>query len=69
MRALPAIATALFLAVPVHAADPLSEARRLYNQGQLDGAERAARKLAEDQDPGRMARLAYTYFHIPIVVD
>ena len=23
--------------------------------------------LAQDKDPGRMARLAYTYFHIPIV--
>ncbi len=31
------------------------------------GAERAARQLAADVDPGRMARLAYTYFHIPIV--
>jgi len=31
------------------------------------GAERAARRLARDKDPGRMARLAYTYFHIPIV--
>ena len=31
------------------------------------GAERAARQLTEDADPGRMARLAYTYFHIPIV--
>jgi low temperature requirement protein LtrA len=31
------------------------------------GAERAARMLAQDKDPGRMARLAYTYFHIPIV--
>jgi low temperature requirement protein LtrA len=31
------------------------------------GAERAAKRLAEDIDPGRMARLAYTYFHIPIV--
>ena len=31
------------------------------------GAERAARRLASDDDPGRMARLAYTYFHIPIV--
>jgi low temperature requirement protein LtrA len=31
------------------------------------GAERAARLLAKDEDPGRMARLAYTYFHIPIV--
>ena len=31
------------------------------------GAERAARQLSENADPGRMARLAYTYFHIPIV--
>lgn len=31
------------------------------------GAERAARRLATDSDPGRMARLAYTYFHMPIV--
>jgi low temperature requirement protein LtrA len=31
------------------------------------GAERAARRLTSDDDPGRMARVAYTYFHIPIV--
>lgn len=31
------------------------------------GAERAARQLAQDKDPGRMARMAYTYFHIPIL--
>jgi low temperature requirement protein LtrA len=31
------------------------------------GAERAARRLASDADPGRMARVAYTYFHMPIV--
>ena len=31
------------------------------------GAERAARRLTSDEDPGRMARVAYTYFHIPIV--
>jgi len=31
------------------------------------GADRAARRLASEADPGRMARLAYTYFHIPIV--
>lgn len=31
------------------------------------GAERAAEQLAQDKNPGRMARLAYTYFHIPIV--
>jgi low temperature requirement protein LtrA len=31
------------------------------------GAQRAAEALQQDKDPGRMARLAYTYFHIPIV--
>jgi low temperature requirement protein LtrA len=31
------------------------------------GAARAARQLADVKDPGRMARLAYTYFHVPIV--
>jgi low temperature requirement protein LtrA len=31
------------------------------------GAQRAAEVLAQDKDPGRMARLAYTYFHVPIV--
>jgi thioredoxin-like negative regulator of GroEL len=32
--------------VPLHAADPLSDARRLYNQGQYDAAEQAARDAA-----------------------
>jgi tetratricopeptide (TPR) repeat protein len=36
----------LLTAVPVHAADPLSDARRLYNQGQFDAAEQAAREAA-----------------------
>ena len=31
------------------------------------GAERAARLLTRNKDPGRMARLAYTYLHLPIV--
>jgi len=35
-----------FLAGPVYAADPLSDARRLYNQGQYDAAEQAAREAA-----------------------
>ena len=30
-------------------------------------ADKASRRIAQDQDPGRLARLAYTYFHIPIV--
>lgn len=33
-------------AAPLHAADPLADARRLYNQGQYDAAERAARDAA-----------------------
>jgi len=31
------------------------------------GAERASRHLASSDDPGRMARSAYTYVHLPIV--
>lgn len=30
------------------------------------GAERASDQIAHDADPGRIARLAYTYLHIPI---
>ena len=36
----------LLTAAPLYAADPLSEARRLYNQGQYDAAEQAARDAA-----------------------
>src|SRR3954466_7601268 len=36
----------LLVASPLHAADPLSDARRLYNQGQYDAAEQAARDAA-----------------------
>jgi low temperature requirement protein LtrA len=31
------------------------------------GAERGAEKIVESGDPGRLARLAYTYLHLPIV--
>ena len=31
------------------------------------GAERAAHTIEHAQDPGRLARLAYTYLHIPII--
>ena len=31
------------------------------------GAEWAAEKIAEAEDPGRMGRLAYTYLHLPII--
>jgi hypothetical protein len=57
MRPLFAMATALLLAVPLHAADPLSDARRLYNQGQLDAAERAARDAARTPATADSARL------------
>jgi hypothetical protein len=47
MRPLSVLVVAvLMLAAPVFAADALSEARRLYNLGQYDGAERAARDAA-----------------------
>jgi len=36
----------VFTAGPLYAADPLSDARRLYNQGQYDAAEQAARDAA-----------------------
>ena len=31
------------------------------------GAEEASEHIAQHQDPGRLARLAYTYFHLPLV--
>ena len=31
------------------------------------GAERASRQIASSDDPGRLARSGYTYFHMPIV--
>jgi low temperature requirement protein LtrA len=31
------------------------------------GAERASRLIAASADPGRLARLAYTYMHVPLV--
>jgi len=40
------IVVLVLTAGPVYAADPLSDARRLYNQGQFDAAEQAARDAA-----------------------
>src|SRR3954469_26001146 len=40
------IALLLLIAGPLYAADPLSDARRLYNQGQYEAAEQAAREAA-----------------------
>ena len=31
------------------------------------GAERASRRIARSSDPGRLARLAYTYLHLLLV--
>jgi low temperature requirement protein LtrA len=31
------------------------------------GAERGSRQIAGSEDPGRVARAVYTYFHIPII--
>jgi low temperature requirement protein LtrA len=31
------------------------------------GADRGSHRIAHSQDPGRLARLAYTYMHLPIV--
>jgi low temperature requirement protein LtrA len=31
------------------------------------GAERGAHRISHAEDPGRLARLAYTYLHLPIV--
>ena len=33
----------------------------------VGGAEEAAERIAEHEDPGRLARLSYTYFHLPLV--
>src|SRR6478672_10549551 len=47
MRGLcPSIVLILLSTTPLFAADPLSDARRLYNQGQFDAAEQAARDAA-----------------------
>lgn len=42
----PLIVLLACVSAPVYAADPLSDARRLYNQGQFDAAEQAARDAA-----------------------
>lgn len=44
MLPLPLVLTAMLGAPPVRAGDVLAEARRLYNRGQYDAAERAARE-------------------------
>jgi tetratricopeptide (TPR) repeat protein len=45
------------LAAPLRATDPLTDARRLYNQGDFDGAERAALEAAKAPATADSARL------------
>ena len=50
-------AVLLALAQPLHAADALSDARRFYNSGQFDAAERAARDAARAPATAEAARV------------
>jgi hypothetical protein len=43
MRSLLVLSALIVVVAPLRAADPLGDARRLYNQGQYDAAEKAAR--------------------------
>ncbi len=58
MRSLLLLAVLVAGAVPLQGADPLADARRLYNQGQYDDAERAAagRAAHSRQRGGRAGR-------------
>lgn len=51
------VAATLLCSAPAAAADPLGEARRLYNLGQYDAAERAAEDAARDRATAQGARL------------
>lgn len=76
MRPLCLVALGLWLATaPLQAADALADARRFYNQGQLDAAERAAREAARVPATANSARLVLgriqleRYRHEPIPAD
>jgi hypothetical protein len=76
MRRLCFVALGLWLmAAPASAADSLADARRLYNQGQFDAAERAARDAARVPATADAARLVLgriqleRYRHEPIPAD
>jgi hypothetical protein len=75
MRPLCFVALSLCLAAPLHAADALGDARRFYNLGQLDAAERAAREAARMPATADSARLVLgriqleRYRHEPIPAD
>lgn len=57
MRPTLVLVTAMLLGAAPLAADALSEARRLYNQGQYDAAERAAREAVRVPATADVARL------------
>src|SRR5688572_17241921 len=54
----------LFMAVAVEAADPLAEARRLYNAGQFDAAEQAALEALKAPGMAEGARLVLGRIHL-----
>ena len=65
MRVLAAVVTALLAAGPaLGAADPLAEARRLYNAGQFDAAEQAAREALKVPASAEGARLVLGRVHL-----
>ena len=65
MRVLIALGAAVVLtAAAVEAADPLGDARRLYNAGQYDEAERAAREALKEPATAEGARLVLGRVHL-----
>jgi len=65
MRLIAAVAVAAFLmAAPLRAADPLAEARRLYNAGQYDAAEQAALEALKQPAMAEGARLVLGRVHL-----
>jgi hypothetical protein len=57
MRPVAILLALLALASPAAAADPLAEARRLYNRGQYEAAERMAKEAVQVQGEGDGARV------------
>lgn len=65
MHLLAAVAAVLVvLGTPLGAADPLAEARRLYNAGQYDQAEQAAREALKQPSMAEGARLVLGRIHL-----
>lgn len=58
------LAVAVLGAAPAEAADPLGEARRLYNQGQYDTAARYAREAVQVPATAESARLVLGRIHL-----